>query len=114
MTTEIELRTVLTVVLPLLGILLTIIIGQTTYIVRRVERRVDDMSSKVQEHDPRIARLERSDEWDRSSTAQLLDLMDRHFSVWQGRYEEMQRELDEFRSELRTIRDLNNRRDDYV
>ena len=114
MTTEIELRTVLTVVLPLLGILLTIIIGQTTYIVRRVERRVDDMSSKVQEHEPRIARLESSDEWDRAYTARVLDLMERHVSMWQERHTTMQRELDEFRSELRSIRNLIDRRDDYV
>ncbi len=112
MTTEVELRRVLAAVLPLLSILLTVIIAQTVYIVGRVERRVEDMSNKVQEHDPRIARLDRSDELDRSGTARVLDLMDRHVSMWQDRYTSMQRELDEFRSELRSIRDSLNRRDD--
>lgn len=51
MTAEVEFRSVLVVVLPLLSILLTIIIAQTAYIVRRVEMGVDDMSSKVQEQD---------------------------------------------------------------
>ena len=70
------------------------------------------MSDMFQEHDPRIARLERSDELDRSGTARVLDLMDRHVSMWQDCYTSMQRELDEFRSELRSIRDSLNRRDD--
>ena len=65
MTTEVELRSVLAMVFPLLSILSTVIIAQRACIVRRVGRRVEDMSNKVQEHDPRIARLERSDELDR-------------------------------------------------
>lgn len=135
MTTEVELRSVLAVVLPLLGTLLTIILAQTAYIVRRVDRRVDDMTTKVDAHEPRIARLERSDELDQLSTDRVLDLMDRHVALWQERHESlkrehdkehasmqrehtamqrehtaMQRELDEFRDELRSIRDQRNRR----
>ena len=112
MTTEVELRSVLAVVLPLVGTLLTIIIAQTAYIVRRADRRLDDMTSKVDEHEPRIARLERSDELDWSSTERVLDLMDRHVANWQERHDSMQRELDEFRDELRSIRDQRNLRDD--
>lgn len=123
MTTEVELRSVLAVVLPLVGTLLTIIIAQTAYIVRRADRRLDDMTSKVDEHEPRIARLERSDELDWSSTERVLDLMDRHVANWQERHESlkrerekerraMQRELDEFREELRSIREERNQRDD--
>ena len=130
MTTEVELRSVLAVVLPLVGTLLTIIIAQTAYIVRRADRRLDDMTSKVDEHEPRIARLERSDELDWSSTERVLDLMDRHVANWQERHESlkrerekerramqrehasMRRELDEFRDELRSIREERNQRDD--
>ena len=130
MTTEVELRSVLAVVLPLVGTLLTIIIAQTAYIVRRADRRLDDMTSKVDEHEPRIARLERSDELDWSSTERVLDLMDRHVANWQERHESlkrerekerramqrehasMRRELDEFREELRSIREERNQRND--
>ena len=119
MTTEVELRSVLAVVLPLVGTLLTIIIAQTAYIVRRADRRLDDMTNKVDAQEPRIARLERSDELDWSSTARVLDLMDRHVANWQERHASMQREyalmrreLDEFREELRSIREERNQRDD--
>ena len=130
MTIEVELRSVLAVVLPLVGTLLTIIIAQTAYIVRRADRRLDDMTSKVDEHEPRIARLERSDELDWSSTERVLDLMDRHVANWQERHESlkrerekerramqrehasMRRELDEFREELRSIREERNQRND--
>ena len=126
MTTEVELRSVLAVVLPLVGTLLTIIIAQTAYIVRRADRRLDDMTSKVDEHEPRIARLERSNELDWSSTARVLDLMDRHVSLWQQHHRSVQREhasiqrnhrsierqMDEFRDELRSIREQINQRDD--
>ena len=70
------------------------------------------MTSKVDEHEPRIARLERSNELDWSSTARVLDLMDRHVANWQERHDALQRELDEFREELRSIRDERNLRDD--
>ena len=77
------------------------------------------MTSKVDEHEPRIARLERSDKLDWSSTARVLDLMDRHVANWQERHDSMQREyalmrreLDEFRDELRSIREVRNQRGD--
>lgn len=119
MTTEVELRSVLAVVLPLLGTLLTIILAQTAYIVRRVDRRVDHMTTKVDAHEPRIARLERSDELDQLSTDRVLDLMDRHVALWQERHESLkrehtatQRELVEFREELRSIREQRSQRDE--
>lgn len=113
----------LAVVLPLLGTLLTIILAQTAYIVRRVDRRVDDMTTKVDAHEPRIARLERSDELDQSSMTRVLDLMDRHVALWQERHDaterewqqrhaSMQREMKEFRDELRSIREELSRRDE--
>ena len=77
------------------------------------------MTNKVDAQEPRIARLERSDELDWSSTARVLDLMDRHVANWQERHASMQREyalmrreLDEFREELRSIREERNQRDD--
>ena len=77
------------------------------------------MASKVDEHEPRIARLERSDELDWSSTTMMLDLIDRHVANWQERHDSMQREhasmqreIDEFREELRSIREERNQRDD--
>ena len=78
------------------------------------------MTSKVDEHEPRTARLERSDELDWSSTSMMLDLMDRHVANWQERHDSMQREhasmrreLDEYRDELRSIREERRRRDDW-
>ena len=68
------------------------------------------MTSKVDEHKPRIARLERSDELDWSSTERVLDLMDRHVANWQERHDSLKRELDEFREELRSIREERNQR----
>ena len=83
------------------------------------------MTSKVDEHEPRIARLERSDELDWSSIDRVLDLMDRHVVNWQERQDSlrrerekelalMQREIDEFRDELRSIRDERRRRSDWI
>ena len=72
------------------------------------------------EPEPRIARLERSDELDRTGTERVLDLMDRRVANWQERHDSMQREhasmrreLDEFRDELRSIREERRRRDDW-
>ena len=70
------------------------------------------MTSKVDEHEPRIARLERSDKLDRSNTERVLDLMDRRFANWQQRHDAMRRDLDEFRDELRSIREERNQRGD--
>ena len=81
------------------------------------------MTSKVDEHAPRIARLERSDELPWTSIDRVLDLMDRHVANWQERDDSlrreretelalMQREIDEFREELRSIREERNQRDD--
>ena len=82
------------------------------------------MTSKVDAHEPRIARLERSDELDWSSIDRVLDLMDRHVANWQERQDSlrrerekklalMQREIDEYREELRSIRFEHRRRDDW-
>ena len=82
------------------------------------------MTSKVDEHEPRIARLERSNELDWSSIDRVLDLMDRHVANWKERDDSlrrerekelavMQREIDEFRDELRSIRDERRQRDDW-
>ena len=77
------------------------------------------MINNGDEAEPRIARLERSDELDWSSTERVLDLMDRHVANWQERHDSMQREhasmqreLDEFRDELRSIREERNQRGD--
>ena len=78
------------------------------------------MTTKVEAHEPRIARLERSDELDQSSMIRVLDLMDRHVALWQERHDaterewqqrhaSMQREMKEFRDELRSIRDERSR-----
>ena len=83
------------------------------------------MTSKVDEHEPRIARLERSNELDWSSIDRVLDLMDRHVANWMERDDSlrreretelalMQREIDEFRDELRSIRDERRRREDWI
>ena len=77
------------------------------------------MTNNGDEAEPRIAWLERSDELDWSSTARVLDLMDRHVANWQEHHDSMQREyalmrreLDEFREELRSIREERNQRGD--
>ena len=70
------------------------------------------MTNNGDEAELRIARLERRDELDWSSTERVLDLMDRRVAHWQDRHALMQRELDEFRDELRSIREERNRRDD--
>ena len=77
------------------------------------------MTNDGDEHEPRIARLERSNELDWSSIDRVLDLMDRHVANWQERHDSMrrdhasmQREMDEFREELRSIREERNQRDD--
>ena len=82
------------------------------------------MTNNGDEHEPRIARLERGDELDWSSIDRVLDLMDRHVANWMERDDSlrreretelalMQREIDEFRDELRSIRDERRRRDDW-
>ena len=50
------------------------------------------MTNNGDEAEPRIARLERSDELDWSSTARVLDLMDRHVANWQKRQDSLRRE----------------------
>ena len=82
------------------------------------------MTNNGDEHEPRIARLERSNELDWSSIDRVLDLMDRHVANWMERDDslrreretelaKMQREIDEFRDELRSIREERRRRDDW-
>ena len=81
------------------------------------------MTNDGDEHEPRIARLERSNELDWSSIDRVLDLMDRHVANWMERDDSlrreretelalMQREIDEFREELRSIREERNQRGD--
>ena len=97
------------------------------------------MTNQVDEHEPGIARLERSDELDRTGTERMLDLMDRRVAHWQERlnslkrdhekeyatkqhentadqreYSALQREIDEFRDELRSIREERRRRKDWI
>lgn len=82
------------------------------------------MTNNSDDHEPRIALLERSNELDWSSIDRVLDLMDRHVANWKERDDSlrreretelalMQREIDEFREELRSIRDERRRRDDW-
>ena len=83
------------------------------------------MTNDGDEHEPRIARLERSNELDWSSIDRVLDLMDRHVANWKERQDSlrrerekelalMQREIDEFRDELRSIREKRRRREDWI
>lgn len=78
------------------------------------------MTTKLDEREPRIDRLERSDELEQSSMIKVLDLMDRHVALWQERHDaterewqqrhaSMQRDMKEFRDELRSIRDERSR-----
>lgn len=49
------------------------------------------------EPEPRIARLERSDELDRTGTERVLDLMDRRVAHWQERLNSLKRDHEEVR-----------------
>ena len=81
------------------------------------------MTNNGDEAEPRIARLERGDELPWTSIDRVLDLMDRHVANWKERQDSlirerekelalMQREIDEFREELRSIREERNQRGD--
>lgn len=104
MEVQVELRSVLTVVLPILGVLSGIIVGLITYIIRRVVRRLDELAPKLEEHTSRLSSLERGESVAGDSIAMLMEAMDSRFASLSGRYGDMQRDIDELRADLREIR----------
>ena len=104
MEVQVELRSVLAIVLPTLGVLSGVIVGLVTYIVRRVVRRIDELAPKLEEHNSRLASLERGESAAGDSITMLMEAMDSRFAAMSGRYGDMQRDIDELRADLREIR----------